>query len=112
MSKRAPVPLWVAACLALGVSGPAPGPLPTPAPAGRPTPLERQIRELMRAGDVPGMQIAIVGGQSDFAMAFGVRDAATGSPVTDDTIFEAASLSKPVFAYAVLRLVDAGTLDL
>jgi CubicO group peptidase (beta-lactamase class C family) len=33
-------------------------------------------------------------------------------PVTDETIFEAASLSKPVFAYAVLRLAEEGMLDL
>jgi CubicO group peptidase (beta-lactamase class C family) len=75
--------------------------------------LERRIPELMRAGDVPGLQIALVrDGKVAWRRAFGVRDASSGAPVADDTIFEAASLSKPVFAYAVLRLVDAGTIDL
>jgi len=75
--------------------------------------LERRIPELMRAGDVPGLQIAVIrGGRAVWRHAFGVRDAASNAPVGDDTVFEAASLSKPVFAYAVLRLVDAGTLEL
>jgi CubicO group peptidase (beta-lactamase class C family) len=43
---------------------------------------------------------------------FGVLNAETKTPVTDSTVFEAASLSKPVFAYAVLKLVDAGKVDL
>src|SRR4030095_1153264 len=44
--------------------------------------------------------------------AFGVKNASTREPVDDNTVFEAASLSKPVMAYAALKLVDAGKLDL
>ena len=44
--------------------------------------------------------------------SFGLANAETKAPVTDASVFEAASLSKPVFAYAVLTLVDAGLVDL
>jgi CubicO group peptidase (beta-lactamase class C family) len=75
--------------------------------------LERLVPRLMADGDVPGVSLAVVrDGHVLWHKAFGVKDANTGAPVDDGTIFEAASLSKPVFAYAVLKLVDAGQLDL
>ncbi|HEY3123114.1 MAG TPA: serine hydrolase domain-containing protein, partial [Thermoanaerobaculia bacterium] len=75
--------------------------------------LERLVPRLMEDGDVPGLSLAVVqNGQVVYRRAFGVRDESTGARVDDDTIFEAASLSKPVFAYAVLKLADAGRLDL
>ncbi|HSP95033.1 MAG TPA: serine hydrolase [Thermoanaerobaculia bacterium] len=75
--------------------------------------LERIVPRLMKDGDVPGLSLAVVrDGRVVYRRNFGVRDASTIDPVDDDTIFEAASLSKPVFAYAVLKLVDAGRLDL
>ena len=42
----------------------------------------------------------------------GVVEAGTKRPVHADTLFPAASLGKPVFAYAVLRLAEQGRLDL
>jgi len=62
---------------------------------------------------VPGVCLAeLHGGEAVQLSAYGVRNAATGESVGVRTVFEAASLSKPVFAYAVLRLVDAGQLSL
>jgi RNA polymerase sigma factor (TIGR02999 family) len=61
---------------------------------------------------VPGISIAVIrGGQVEWAQGFGVTQIG-GAPVTADTLFQAASISKPLTALAVLRLVEAGTLDL
>jgi CubicO group peptidase (beta-lactamase class C family) len=43
---------------------------------------------------------------------FGVKDSASKEPVDNDTIFEAASMSKPVFAYAVIKLCEKGVMNL
>src|SRR5215831_2930347 len=75
--------------------------------------LEQGIPQLMKDGDVPGISIALLRyGELVWRHGFGVKNTKTNEPVTDDTVFEAASLSKPVFAYAVLKLFDAGKFDL
>lgn len=75
--------------------------------------LERVIPQLMKDGEVPGLSIALVRDSGIlWQRGFGVKSVETKEPVRDDTVFEAASLSKPVFAYAVLKLVDRGQLDL
>jgi CubicO group peptidase (beta-lactamase class C family) len=75
--------------------------------------LEERLPQLMKVADVPGMSVALLrDGEIVWHRGFGVKNAKTGEPVTDSTVFEAASLSKPVFAYAVLKLVDAGKFNL
>lgn len=71
------------------------------------------LEQLLRDGRVPGLSLALIrGGKIVETKALGVRDISTGAPVDELTIFEAASLAKPVFAYAVLQLVDDGKLSL
>lgn len=71
------------------------------------------IPGIIRAADVPGLQIAILeSGEMTSTSAYGTVSAGSGKPVTVGTVFEAASLSKPVFAYAVLRMADRGEWDL
>ena len=83
------------------------------APATKTAQLEQDLPELMKKADVPGLSIAIIrNGAVVWHHAFGVKNSTTKEPVTDYTVFEAASLSKPVFAYAVMKLVDAGKFDL
>lgn len=65
----------------------------------------------MKKGGVPGVAIAVIrGGKTMWVHGFGVKNAKIGQPVTAETVFEAASLSKPVFTYGVLKLVDQGKL--
>ena len=74
--------------------------------------LARRLPEALGAG-VPGIGVALLAGpEVVWAAAVGVADAATGAPLTPASVFEGASLSKPVFAGAVLRLWEAGVLDL
>jgi CubicO group peptidase (beta-lactamase class C family) len=62
---------------------------------------------------VPGAQAALVHqGRVVWSAAFGERIRATGDPVTADTLFEAASLTKPLFAAVVMKLAARGVLDL
>src|SRR4051794_38435740 len=82
---------------------------PPPAP---PPALAAQVPSLMQSAQVPGMSIAIVHGDDVRVQTFGVTNAKSSERVTDKTVFEAASLSKTVFAYAVMKLVEEGRLDL
>ena len=75
--------------------------------------LQKSIPAEMKTHAVPGASLALIRhGKTISLLAFGRKNAETNDPVTTDTIFEAASLSKPVFAYGVLKLVDQGKLAL
>jgi CubicO group peptidase (beta-lactamase class C family) len=75
--------------------------------------LEMDIPEMMKKVSVPGLSIAVIrGGKTTWVHGFGIKETKSGQPVTADTVFEAASLSKPVFAYGVLKLVEQGKLGL
>lgn len=67
----------------------------------------------MQALGVPGIGIAVVeAGKMVWSRGFGVMHVERRTPVGENTVFEVASLSKPVFAYLVLQLVDRGELAL
>jgi CubicO group peptidase (beta-lactamase class C family) len=75
--------------------------------------LETLIPTRMEVAKVPGLSIALIrDGELAWSRGFGVKSAALREPVTADTVFSAQSLSKPVFAYAVLKLWKRGLLDL
>ena len=75
--------------------------------------VERLVPLLMKEHHVPGVSIALVKDRKvAWTKAWGVADAKTGTPATTATLFEVASMTKPVFAYVALKLVEEGTLDL
>jgi CubicO group peptidase (beta-lactamase class C family) len=75
--------------------------------------LEHQIPKLMEETEVPGVSITIIkDAKLAWLRGFGVKDRASKKPVDDETMFEAASLSKPVFAYAVMKLCEKGVMNL
>ncbi len=78
---------------------------------GEPT-VTTKLADRMAELHVPGVSVAVIhDGKIEWALGFGV--ARLGGPaVTPDTLFQAASISKPVTAMAVLHLVEAGKLDL
>jgi len=75
--------------------------------------LEDRITFLMEKHTVPGVSLCLI---EDWEIAWsegiGVRSSECERQVTPDTVFEAASISKPVFAYAALGLHERGILDL
>lgn len=75
--------------------------------------LDAFVPRLMDEANVPGAQVALMrDGVLVYERAFGVGNVITRSPVTTETIFEAASLSKPVTAHLALQMVAAGKLRL
>jgi len=75
--------------------------------------LEKQVPGWMSEHSTPALSMALVDdAEIGWRRAFGVKDFPSRRPADDDTVFEAGSVSKTVFAYAVLQLCDKGVLDL
>lgn len=75
--------------------------------------LETLIPKLMQDHKVPGFSMALIrDGKISWHKAFGVTDQQSKKPVNEDTVFEAASISKTVFAYTVMKLCEKGTMGL
>ena len=88
------------------------GLLPSARLTGSPAPFWT-IAKRLAVYRIPGVSIAVIhDGQLAWARGYGLARAGDAAPVTADTLFQAASLSKPVAAAAALSLVDAGKLAL
>lgn len=75
--------------------------------------LSEQIRDLMQRAGVTGMNIAVLNRDVPvYVEAFGDADKATGRKMDTGTVFWSCSISKAVFGYVVMRLVDRKLLSL
>jgi len=75
--------------------------------------VETLIPKVMRETYVPGCSVVLIRDAKIYwRRGFGFRDAETRQPVDNGTVFEAASASKPVFAYAVIKLAEKEVIDL
>ncbi|MDE2711526.1 MAG: serine hydrolase [Acidobacteriota bacterium] len=125
MKIHRPVLILALAALA-ACGGDAPGPSPPAAPPaqvesallpsfvirGEPTP-RTALADRMAALGVPGVSVAVLlDGEVAWARGYGFADLESERPVTASTLFQAASISKPVAALAALQLVEEGRVAL
>jgi CubicO group peptidase (beta-lactamase class C family) len=86
--------------------------LPTLVIRGEPIPTTT-LTERMEQLNVPGVSVAVINdGEIEWARGYGFADKERNIPVTAETLFQAASISKPVAAVAALKFVEEGRLDL
>ena len=77
-----------------------------------PPAIEAAVHRMMAKTGARGLAVAVIdGGRVHYVRAYGVRNA-KGDPLQTDTVMYGASLTKTVFAYTVLQLVDQGKLSL
>jgi len=63
--------------------------------------------------NIPGVSLALIkDGKLVYYKTYGVKNTFTKEPVDSNTLFEAASVTKPVFSFAVQRLAERGVIDL
>jgi CubicO group peptidase (beta-lactamase class C family) len=71
------------------------------------------VEDQMRSAKIPGLALAVIDdGKVAYVRGYGYRDVAHRLPLTDTTVMYAASLTKAMFAYMVMQLVQDGTFDL
>ena len=86
-------------------------PLPADAVNNAVSRIDGLAEDLMKSSGIPGMAVAVVqGGKTLYAKGFGVRDTRTGEKVDPDTVFQLASLSKPIAATVVAHQAGTGSI--
>jgi CubicO group peptidase (beta-lactamase class C family) len=86
-------------------------PLPDNAVDNAVAKLDGVVDDLMKKSGIPGMAVAVVhGGKTVYAKGFGVKDVRSGDRIDPDTVFQLASLSKPLSATVVAHQVGTNAI--
>ena len=76
------------------------------------TAIDAEVGRIMTNTHAQGMAVAVIDhGKVGYVQSYGIRNT-RGDPLTTDTVMYGASLTKTVFAYNVMQLVDQGKLNL
>ena len=87
--------------------------LPLTAAAQQPSVVEREVAAYQKATQTAGVVIGLIAdGKVVYRRGFGPRKVGAADPVTPQTIFHMASVTKPFVSTAILQLVDAGSIEL
>lgn len=70
------------------------------------------LEKIMAEEQIPGLALAVIKGGNTELFTAGLRDIEQAKPLNEETVFTVASLSKPVFSYAVIKLFEKGDLDI
>lgn len=78
-----------------------------------PNKVDTLVKAYMAYYQIPGVSLALIHeNRIAYHQTYGLKNFYLDQPVTDDTLFEACSMTKPVFAFAVNRLAEQGKIDL
>src|SRR5262249_50838745 len=81
--------------------------------AGGSAAIDRMFQAAVDKGDIPGAVVAVTNRDAIvYLKAFGQQDAAKGIPMSTDTLFRIASMTKPVTSVGVMMLYEQGKLRL
>lgn len=82
-------------------------------PVGQWNGFEKYVNKMMESEKIPGVAVAVSeNGKVIYQKGFGMRDLETNKPVTPETIFGVASITKSFTALAIMKLVEEGKLRL
>ena len=75
--------------------------------------LDKRLPQLLDSASIPGMSITVIqNGTVEYSKNLGVKEKGKPDEISEHTVFEAASLTKPIAAYCAMKLVEEGKLDI